>query len=305
MARIDLTGSRFGAWTVVGRDESRSTGKMAYWACRCDCGAERSVSMSSLKSGGSVSCGCTNKRLIDLTGRRSGRLVVLEYSHDAGTQNKPYWKCRCDCGKELAVQGASIKKGTSLSCGCLKLERLVARSTKHGHRPAGNHGTPTYESWRAMVGRCTESSHKMWRYYGGRGIGVCDRWRDFANFLADMGERPSGCTIDRYPNQDGNYEPGNCRWATGKQQQRNTSRNLMVTIGGDSKCFSEWAEIFGINVKTAHDRVNRGWNPVRALTESVHMPKLITSNGFCCEISWYTCQIASSKYSKYSSHFTE
>lgn len=122
------------------------------------------------------------------------------------------------------VHGYTLRKGTSRSCGCLQKEMASERRT-HGHS-RGKHwnGTPTYLSWRAMKVRCTYAKHQGWKNYGGRGIKVCDRWlNSFENFLADMKERPKGTTLDRYPDNNGNYEPGNCRWATPKQQRHNQS----------------------------------------------------------------------------------
>lgn len=153
-------------------------------------------------------------RVIDLTGRRFSRLVV---AGRVGSQSgQAVWGCICDCGNKTRVLGANLRTGSTQSCGCGRIEK----ATKHGHSRR-QHRTPTYWSWRGMRARCTQQGFKQFSDYGGRGIAVCDRWRDsFESFLADMGERPDGRTLDRIDN-DGNYEPGNCRWATPKEQRAN------------------------------------------------------------------------------------
>ena len=154
----------------------------------------------------------------DITGKRFGKFTVLRHAgRDA--ERKAMWLCRCDCGKEAVIQGKRLRAGTSASCGCSRLGPNTHGATCGGKR------TPEFWCWIAMQTRCTNPRQSHWHRYGGRGIRVCDQWlgRDgFANFLSDMGPRPSkGYTIDRYPNADGNYEPNNCRWATQKQQANN------------------------------------------------------------------------------------
>ena len=125
--------------------------------------------------------------------------------------------------------------------------------------------SPTYNAWRAMVDRCTCPTSGNYERYGARGITVCDRWRSFSNFLADMGSRPEGRTIDRIDGSKG-YEPGNCRWASNKEQARNKRTNLIVTYRGESRCVAEWVEILGLKEKLVRVRLSRGWSPERAFT---------------------------------------
>lgn len=160
----------------------------------------------------------------NISGQRFGRLVAVEPTAKR-SDRKVVWVFRCDCGKIVEISGKSVRNGNTRSCGCLHddLRPEVARkaATVHGHAIHGRE-TPTWYSWRAAKGRCFNPKDPAYARYGGMGITMCARWRDsFEAFLADMGPRPSGRTIDRYPNKHGNYEPGNCRWATPFEQTHN------------------------------------------------------------------------------------
>lgn len=186
---------------------------------------------------------------------------------DGGTA----WLCRCDCGVERTVAGVYLRRGFTRSCGCLKEDTLAKRSTKHGHAHAGSL-SKTYNTWIGMVERCTNEKHVRWDRYGGRGIKVCGRWRDFRNFLADMGEKPDGMTIEREDN-DGNYEPGNCKWATRAEQAQNKSSSRILECRGRKQTVAQWSRELGISQPTIATRLQRGWSEERTLTTPVRPMK--------------------------------
>jgi len=150
---------------------------------------------------------------LNLVGKRFVKLTVLSY-----VETRNGWKCKCDCGNEVITRGSRLSSGRVKSCGCY---------SKHGHAPTNNHSS-TYISWVHIIGRCNNPKSDKYKNYGGRGIKVCDRWLNFVNFLEDMGIRPIGKSIDRI-NNDGNYEPGNCRWATRSEQELNKCRKAHVS----------------------------------------------------------------------------
>jgi hypothetical protein len=155
---------------------------------------------------------------IDMTGQRFGRLVVLGLAERLKSSIR--WTCKCDCGGVCVARGVHLRDEHTRSCGCLQKDLTATANTTHGHAPRVG-VSPTYRSWHAMRQRCYDGNQNRYADYGGRGIRVCERWlNSFENFLADMGPRPPGKTLDRKDN-DGNYEPGNCRWATSRQQVNN------------------------------------------------------------------------------------
>jgi hypothetical protein len=140
-------------------------------------------------------------------------------------------------------------------------------SFKHGHATEHGGKSREYLSWRSMMQRCTDTNSAAYPRYGGRGIKVCDRWRKFANFLADMGARPEGKSLDRWPDNDGNYEPGNCRWATPEEQAANTRTNHTITAAGRTQTITAWARELGVDPGAIRYRIDKmGWDPERAVT---------------------------------------
>lgn len=222
--------------------------------------------------------------LIDLRGQVFGLLAVVERGTNT-KQGQAQWLCACDCGNTCFVRGCQLTKGRTKSCGCLITTSIVERSWKHGHAPLYGKPSPTYYSWAGMVTRCTNPKNKRWDRYGGRGIKVCERWMTFANFLADMGEKPVGKSLDRYPDQNGNYELGNCRWATAEEQARNRSNNTLLTLNGETKTIAEWAVITGISFRMLSYRHCYGWSDERTLTTPAgtqrenSRTRMVTANG--------------------------
>ena len=167
------------------------------------------------------------RKRYDLSGCRFGLLTALGIV-DTQQHSQSRWRCRCDCGAEKVVWRSSLVSGETKSCGCGWLRNPTR---KHGHDQRRKR-SGVYQTWASMIKRTTNPNYVEWRYYGGRGIHVCDRWRVFANFLADMGDRPEGMSIDRV-NVNGDYCPENCRWATPKEQRANrrTASDCSVPFG--------------------------------------------------------------------------
>lgn len=202
-------------------------------------------------------------------GTRFTRLVVIEQSspliiRSTGCRIKRCL-CMCDCGETAIVRDVCLRNGTTQSCGCLRRERTSLTYKTHGHT-AEKQTTRTYHAWATMKKRCSNPACKKFPRYGGRGIKVCEQWQNsFQTFLSDMGECPPGLSIDRV-NNDGNYEPGNCRWATRKEQARNTNSNRRIEFQSQTLCLSEWAERTALKPITILMRLKRGWTVERTLT---------------------------------------
>ncbi len=202
-------------------------------------------------------------RFVDLTGRPFHRLTAREY---VGKRNGSFlWRCDCQCGRSATVLAYSLVSGGTKSCGCLKIETDAARYYKHGGK-----GTPEYGVWKKMRARCNNPNHDKYAYYGGRGIKVCERWDDFANFLADVGPRPTRQhSIDRRE-VDGDYCPENCAWATKKEQMNNTRRNVFLEYEGERRTVAEWSDLLGVSRLMIYSRISYGWPTDLALTLPPH-----------------------------------
>lgn len=187
----------------------------------------------------------------DISGQKFGRLTV--HSLVGVNKNKAaVWSCRCDCGNLVEAIGFNLRNGNTKSCGCLLKEFATNLNLAHGHAAeiSGNK-SPTYRTWRSMINRCYRPQEDSYQYYGGKGITVCDRWRNsFADFLSDMGERPQGKTLDR-EESNGNYEPSNCRWADAKTQSRNRGKSKNNKSGYQNVHWrkNRWLVLFSIDGK--------------------------------------------------------
>ena len=200
-------------------------------------------------------------RLIDLTGQRFGRLVVVERVENSA-DGRARWLCRCDCGQSKTVLGEHLKKGRTKSCGCAKSESSSKRFKKHGGR-----NSKLYRIWSNMKDRCNNPDCKVYSDYGGRGIKVCKEWIDdfsaFQKWALANGYK-EGLTIDRKDNDKG-YSPDNCRWTDRKIQGNNKRNCRYITYKGQRKSVAEWSDITGIPHDTLLYRLNHGWETERIL----------------------------------------
>jgi hypothetical protein len=269
----DITGMRFGRLVAI-KDMGKKickSGAIYYWLCKCDCGNEKVISKTNLKNGGTVSCGCYAKESAakrghetskDITGMRFGKLIAIrQYIYK---NNKSYWLCRCDCGKESIVDKRSLTGGITKSCGCWARELTKMRSITHGESKSR-----LYKIWVGMRHRCNDLEYER---YGKRGITVCKEWdaydvfRDWAlnNGYAD------NLSIDRIDNDRG-YEPANCRWATIKEQANNRSSNRYLEYNGERYTLREWSKKTGLAVTTLCERLRRGWS----IKDTITFPKAV------------------------------
>ena len=203
----------------------------------------------------------------DLTGMRFGKLTVLYEDNDRTTHGCTRWICRCECGTIKSIDRGSLTSGKTRSCGCLHNELLGASRRKHG-----SSGSRLYRIWKSIKERCYRKKCRIYKYYGERGVCICDEWKDdFKSF--EKWARSNGyndeLSIDRI-DHDGNYSPDNCRWVDAKAQNNNKRTNHILTLDGVSHTMSEWADITGISYSAIRNRINNyGWDVRRALSTPV------------------------------------
>lgn len=269
----DYMGKRYGHLTVIGLSESNSKNSCCnHFDFKCDCGRIISLQPYLVTSGIRTSCGkCQFRKkeskprfdINEYIGKKSNMLTVIGIAERLPEDNKWYLKCRCDCGNTTRILPYQFKNGSIKSCGCLKKNSPA--------RIDGRTSNPLYGTWFQMISRCENPNDKKYYRYGARGIKVCPEWHDFKNFSTwsdSVGGRPEGFTIDRIDN-DGDYCPKNCRWASSTTQSLNKSSNKLINYNGETKTLKEWSDSTGIDYHVLQHRFYRNWDTERALTQPV------------------------------------
>lgn len=284
----ELTGGVIrGMLTVIGEAPERVSAagnKSRIATCRCECGNVGEYQANNLKAGKQRHCGCGDKNphprisLEELCGgTQFGTLTVIKEVPGKAVEGHGVGRkviCRCVCGSEKEYFPGNLKRGLQTGCGCDKGEKIAASKIRHGdsrQKVANKECTPEYRTWTHMIGRCHNETDGSYYRYGGRGIYVCDRWRySYENFRDDMGKRPRGKSIDRWPDNDGPYAPWNCRWATQLEQCRNMRTNRLITFRGETLCLIDMAAKYDLKRATLGARLDSGWSVEEALTTPLY-----------------------------------
>lgn len=204
---------------------------------------------------------------INLSEKRFNKITAKSFAFE---KNRHYfWNCLCDCGKEVIIDGDKLRQGRVYSCGCSRYARIGELKTTHGHAKKGRE-SPEYGVWKAMRQRCSDEKNKSYHRYGGRGIKVCDRWENsFEAFFEDMGKRPHRTQIDRI-NNNGNYEPGNCRWVERSINHMNRRVTYIVEVNGEKTTLLDLSKKLGIQYDTLFQRLEKlGWTLEKAINTPV------------------------------------
>lgn len=206
-------------------------------------------------------------KIKDISNYKFGRLVAIDIAFMGEKDGRAYWNCLCDCGKKVIVSGKHLRLGNIKSCGCLNRDNTILRN-KASAKQNGLSRTKEYNTWHSMMNRCFDNKIKTYKHYGGRGITVCDRWKTFKNFYEDMGISPPKYTLERIDN-NGNYEPSNCKWADRTTQSNNRRTSRKITLNGKTLTVSQWSEILNINRYTIYQRLDTGKDGETALTTPI------------------------------------
>lgn len=268
----NIIGNKYNRLTAIKRIYDGRNG--VRYLFKCDCGKEKVILKNAVVSGKTKSCGCLSDEKIrercfkDLSGKKFGRLTALDYFRKG---NRIYWNCICECGNISKVQSSKLLSGAIISCGCYKEEH--SKDIGEVNKTHSKSNTRLYKIYQQMIARCYKEYSSKYSTYGARGINVCDEWLgengfvNFYNWAMDNGYRDN-LTIDRKDN-NGNYCPQNCRWATAKEQANNTRSTVFLTYRGETKSASEWAEITGIRQGTLTRRKRDGWTDEQCIETKV------------------------------------
>lgn len=258
MTKDNMIGKKFGKLTVISRSDKVVKAGHIYYDCQCDCGNTVEARGSRLRSGITKHCGCGRKR--NLIGQKFGRLTVIKDSGERkdanGYKGTVLWHCKCECGGEINVRSDSLTSGMTRSCGCLQYENGLASRTH------GQSNSRIYSIYQNMKDRCYNPNNERYRRYGGRGISICDEWlNDFEEFYswAMKNGYKDDLSIDRIDN-DGNYEPANCRWATHIIQANNKSTNVHLFYKGEEYTRAELSRELGIDYETFRRKLKQGFS---------------------------------------------
>lgn len=263
----DYINKRYGHLVVIRQSEKSSIPNA--FDFECDCGKVVSFAPDRVIKGRQKSCGScefSNNQPVKFDveqyiGKTSNMLTVIGLSEKKPNEKRNYLECLCECGNTTKILPYLFDSGKVKSCGCLKKNSPAYIDGRTLH--------PLYGLWKNMIGRCENENHPKFYQYGKRGIKVCDEWHDFWNFIKwsdSIGGRPDGYSLDRI-NNDGNYEPSNCRWATSKEQSINKSNNLRIEYNGQIKTLKEWSDILNISWDVLDNRLRKGWSVERAFTQ--------------------------------------
>ena len=270
----DIVGKRFGKLTVLESLHKKKTksGYAYYYKCQCDCGNISYPDRASLKrKHGTISCGCINVGN-SLVGKKFGKLTVLKEDKRVPRYNangtlkghRIFYLCKCDCGNIVSVNRDGLLRGSTKSCGCYAKEKAKIANTKHNlthHR--------LYNIFHHVRARCLKPNCKTYPQYGGRGIKICEEWKnDFMNFYswAMSNGYKDNLTLDRI-DVNGNYDPNNCRWADMKTQTNNKTNNFLITIFNRTQTLTEWCEEKGLSYEKISARISQGWSIEDAFTK--------------------------------------